>query len=271
MPKAPWSNSLRTNELNDEEKLSILALLPAGESVLFEMPDYGFEEDSLDVEVRYFDLDISGLYYLDLDDDGDLDLIYSGQNGPNNIMGSKVYLNSGGKFVFHSNLRGGIIDLHKTKTSYAVYTLWVPCCDSYTSSIRKYDFSADSIGSLNYTIAIIGLRHIGNGLPNFDAGQSAILNNPSLFAFREDFKRTSPYFKKRTRAIKDSLKAGHPLELIRLKGQITVNILYQEKRSDGMWNLVITHAINNAPKSLYEWSHNKRMRFVGWVRQEEFD
>ena len=253
------------SNLTDKEKISLLSMLPAGDSVQFEMPNYD-DEDSVP---RYFPLNTFGLHYKDLDFDGDLDLIYSAQSGWQNLAGSKVYINEENVLLYHSTLRGGLLDLLKTDSSYSSFTIWVPCCDSYTTRIEKHDFSADTIGAFDYSISVIGLRRL-RGLPDFSGTKSALVKSPALYASPEDFRGTSPYFRDRSKNIRDSLRAGHYLNLIDLKGSVNVQVLDQKTTKETTWYLVITEPLSGIPRSLYEWSRGSRRRFVGWIKEESF-
>jgi hypothetical protein len=262
LPKEKWSGKWQTAKLTDKQKLERLSLLPAGDSVQFELPYY----DSLNTtnDNRYFPLNLKGLNFLDLDFDGDLDLVYNGSSGWQTLMDTKVYLNENNRYQFLKILNGAIIDIHKTKNSYEIYTQWIPCCDSYTTRIEKTLFSKSIQGSFQESISIIGLNRL-KAMPDFNGLKSGWINDTSLFATQSDFNGTYPYFGAQTKAASDSLRAKHPIKLINLTGRNQVRILDQKSVHGKEWYLIITEVIADAPKSRYEWSAGANRRFVGWV------
>lgn len=76
LPIVEWSKKEKGANLSEQEKLERLKMLPKGDRV--EFIDY---YEDLEEDTSYWELSLSGLYYLDLDFDGDLDLLYSAQNG----------------------------------------------------------------------------------------------------------------------------------------------------------------------------------------------
>ena len=264
--KVPWSGTELKANLTDEEKVNMLSMLPDGDSVQFENPYYEAEYS----DSKYFPLDTFGLIYKDLNFDGFPDLIYSARSGSNQLASSKVYINEENVLKYYSTLRGGILDIQKTDSTYSCYTIWYPCCDSYTTRIEKYDFTADTVAAFDYSISVVGLDHL-KGFPDFTGYKTICIENPSLYASPEDFRGTSPYFKKRTKDIRDSLRAGYYIKLIDLSGKLNVSILDKKISKEITWYLIITEPMNDIPKSLYEWSEGSGRRFVGWIKEEALD
>ncbi len=264
LPKEKWSGKWQTTKLTDKQKLERLSLLPVGDSVQFELPYY----DSLNTtnDSKYFPLNLAGLHFLDLDFDGDLDLVYSGSSGWQTLMDTKVYLSENNRYQFLEILNGAILDIHKAKNSYEIYTQWIPCCDSYTTRIEKTLFSKSNQGSFKESISIIGLNRL-KAMPDFKGLRSGWIKDADLFASQSDFNGMSPYFGAQTKAATDSLRAKHPIKLINLAGRTQVSILEQKSVNGKEWYLIITEVIADAPKSRYEWSAGVNRRFVGWVDQ----
>ena len=240
-----------------KEKLHQLSnLLPSGDSVQFE---YGDAENK-----EYYPLNEKGIRFIDLNFDGQPDLLYSGQSGWNNLTDTKVYLNQNGQLKFFGILNGDVIAIDQKPNEYEVFTHWTPCCDSYTSRIEKYIFNKTDVGKMSQSISYIGKTQL-TGFPELDS-KSSTIKNLELFASLEDFQGTSPWFQSRTQAIRDSLRNGYFISLIKLKNT-KVNIL-DHKKSEGItWYLVITEALADVPNSLYEWSSGNGRRLVGWTNK----
>ncbi|MEQ8302917.1 MAG: hypothetical protein RIB47_05970 [Cyclobacteriaceae bacterium] len=251
------------SEPSPAEKLTALALLPPGDSVQFELPDYDPEQYPDDP--RYFPLDTAAIKLIDLDFDGDLDLLYTGVSRWQNLTDTKVYLKEEHQYQFLKIFHGRIIDIRKGHDHYEIHTLWVPCCDSYTSRIDINTFSASSSVSLE-SIFVIGSPKL-RGMPDFESLPSGTITDASLFAFQDDFKGTSPYFRENNKHLRDSLMGGHPIQLIHLAGETKVKTIETRTIKGKKWSLVITETIKQAPKSLYEWPPGDRARFIGWVSQ----
>jgi hypothetical protein len=264
LPKEKWSGKWQPAKLTEKQKLERLSLLPVGDSVQFELPYY----DSLNTtsDSKYFPLNLGGLYFLDLDFDGDLDLVYSGSSGFQTLMDTKIYLNENNRYRFLKILNGEILDIHKTKNSYEIYTQWIPCCDSYTSRIEKALFSKSNRSSFEESISIIGLNRL-KAMPDFNWLRSGWIQDADLFASQSDFNGMFPYFGTQTKSATDSLRAKHHIKLINLTGRTRVKILEQKTVDGKEWYLIITEVIADAPKSRYEWSAGANRRFVGWVNQ----
>ncbi|MTI39545.1 hypothetical protein [Fulvivirga lutimaris] len=269
LPLVEWSGKWKESALPDNEKLDLLSLLPDGDSVQFELETY----DPLTAEegdIRYFPFELSGLHYLDLDFDGDLDLIYDGQSGWQNLRDTKIYMQDNGQFEFLKILRGGILDIEKKESSWLVSTHWRPCCDSYTSRIITHEFSKGNEGVLKESISYVGSGWL-KGLPDFSTSKSGSINDADLMATVNDFRGSHPYFREQNKTIHESLRAGNPIRLIHLPGDVKINILDKKQEGKETWYLVITEAISDVPKSIYEWSDGDNRRFIGWVKDVSID
>lgn len=241
-----------------EENLDMLyAMLPPGDSVQF-VSESGDSND-------YYALNTEGIRFIDLNFDGQLDLLYSGQSGWNNLTDTKVYYNSNDTLKFFTILNGDFLAIDQKENEYEIFTHWSPCCDSYTSRIEKYIFNKTDSGVLNQSISFVGKNHL-KGFPEFDS-RKATIKDLELFASSEDFKGTSPWFRERNRDARDSLQNGHFISLIKLRGDISVNILDQKITKGITWYLVVTDILASTPKSLYEWSSGKGRRLVGWTNR----
>jgi len=241
-----------------EENLTMLySLLPPGDSIQF-VSEGGDTND-------YYALNTDGIRFIDLNFDGHLDLLYSGQSGWNNLTDTKVYYNSNDSLKFFTILNGDFLAIDQRENEYEIFTHWSPCCDSHTSRIEKYVFNTTDSGKLIQTISFIGKNHL-KGFPEFDS-RATVISDLELFASAEDFRTTSPWFRERNREARDSLQNGHFINLIKLKGKISVNILDQKVVNGTTWYLVVTDMLTDTPKSLYEWSSGNGRRLVGWTKR----
>jgi hypothetical protein len=267
LPLAKWSGEWKSFELSDKEKMDRLAFLPEGDSVQFELPNYSSQEED---EPLYFPFNIYGLHYFDLDFDGDLDMVYSGQSGWQTLSDTKVYLLEDNIYELKATLRGGLLDIQKMDNAFEIHTIWVPCCDSYTTRIETHRFSAEEQAVFKESISVIALRHL-EGMRSFDNLPTGIIIDADLFASSRDFRGTHPYFRANNRPMNNALRKGEFVSLVKLKGDIKITLLDQKMINDQTWYLVITDAILNTPKSHYEWSDGDHRRLIGWVNQVKFD
>jgi hypothetical protein len=249
--------------LSDDQKMAVLAKLLPDDSVQFQRPDY---DPDFPEPPRYYPLDTAGLFFFDFDADNDLDLIYTGESGLMGRMGTKFYLNKDEKLHLRGEAAGVLLDITEEKGGYTFYTVEYPCCDSYTTrfSIFKPE-EPDKPKAPTTSIDLIGNGRSLHSLPNFGQATTEILQNPTLYASPDDFRGTSPYFGERSKAIRDSLRAGHFLPLIHLEGPVEVKKLGEKKLNETMWTLVITEPLADLPPSLYERSASKSRRVIGWV------
>lgn len=266
LPQTVWSKMEKGADLSNQEKMNLLKKLPDGKRVEFEL-DYDEETK----ETTYWEYSPSGLYFLDLDFDGDLDLLYSAQNGSMMQTATKVYYNNNNVLEYYTYLKDGILDIKKNKDNYEVYTLFHPCCDSYTTRIDRYCFSAKDTASFQESISIIGRSYYPyKGMLDFSTKESVVLKNVSIHAFKTDIKHG--YFRSRNKEIRTKLKEEGIIELLKLEGEVNAGILESSEFKGEKYYLVITDPLKNLPKmpvSLYEWSHGDGRRLVGWVKQKE--
>ncbi|QSE98065.1 hypothetical protein [Fulvivirga lutea] len=241
--------------LTDEEKWEKLHALPKGDSVQF---IYSEDED----ETQYYPLNMYGLYYLDIDGDDDLDLIYSGQNGWNNRMGTKVYELDNDVLKIKKELNGGIFSLEKTDNGVILKTVENPCCDSYTSKLYTYSISKSLQTTIEEVVVAIGM------IRWFDADKIETpvktYSNLTLLADRNDFRGVSPYFRDRTRELRDKMNKGEDIELASIPGSTKVQILAHKQKGDIHYELVLTEPFKAPENSLYEFLREETFRFIGW-------
>ncbi len=255
--------------LSKTEKFQQLsALLAPGDSVQFQLPDY--DPDYPEVP-RYFPLDTTGLYFLDFDADGDLDLLYSGQSGMMQRAGVKFFVNNSGRLALLGERDGSLLEITGDKGDYVFYTVEYPCCDSYTTRIWSFQLTKNSDAITRGTaIDIIGDGRYLKGLPQFDHSKEVVLDSPVLFGTKDDFKNMRPYFGRRTKELNDTLKANHKLALIEFDGPVKMRNLGQRTINEVNWILVMTEPMTDTPVSLYERSMSEWRRFVGWVEATKF-
>ena len=249
------------SKFSEEQKLNFLqATYLEEDSIQFEYPDYDpdYPEDP-----RYFPLRWSDFYLMDLNDDDQLDLVYSGPSGWNGLMGTKIYLQKESRLELIDQIQGGLLDIVQQERSTLLHTTWVPCCDSYTSRIETYEVNSDKVERVE-SISVIGRIRL-QGYPHFDGLPDGQVLNPQLWAIPEDFRQTHPYFRERNRELRDSLKRRANIPLIELDGNLLVKILAQKEIRGIKMRLILTPPLDNIPKSIYEWSVGDKRRFIGWV------
>jgi hypothetical protein len=213
------------------------------------------------------------LYAIDLDFDGDLDLLYAGFNGSMRQTGTKVYYNKDGSLIYHHSLRDGIIDIKKNETDILIYTLFVPCCDSFTTRIDEYKFSASDTATFNSSISIMGgVNSLWHGMVDFSNYKKAKVKDAPIYMLPDDLYIGSGYFIQRNKEIRELLSQIKPVILTELKGEVNIKILAETTTKEGDFTLVITEPLMdlpNFPESLYEWSRGDRRRLVGWIKSEK--
>jgi len=260
LPKLPNQENQLVKPLSIPEKKAMLALVE-GDSVQF-IRDYREDEKH-----NYYPLNMEGLHFLDLDSDGDLDLLYSGQNYTQIVFhDTKLYFNEGNKLVLQKTIDGGAVSFRQRKNGTKVVAMrWIPCCTSYTSRLTTLTFS----GHHQFTessISVIG----GIGITDFSGLKEFMLDSIALYAFGLDFKGAHPYFGKRDKEIQPLLRAmQQPILLLSMKGQTTVGLITEREINGEIWSLIITDPLDDVPRSLYEWSRGDNRRFVGWVRSRQ--
>lgn len=276
LPTISASDGFQLPKHSVEEKRRLLSTLLKNDSVQFVVADGDPDNPT------YYPFSPDGVFFVDLDEDEDLDLLYSGQSGWHTTYSTKIFYQDKGQLQYDTLISGGILHLDKNKNGYSLYNIQLPCCDSYTSVINSYTLTPDhnlqfngsisfmgvpylDIPAFHEAIALMGLDYL-KGMPDFDKGKEGVLKNGKLYGSKDDFNGTSAYFKERNDQIRDSLYNGHFIELINLNKEIKVHVL-DEKFVDGKkWSLVITEPISSAPESLYEGSTGDKRRFIGWAR-----
>ncbi len=265
LPLTEWSGKENGVSFSEQEIIERLKMLPKGERVEFVM-DYSEEGG----DTTYWSLSVGGIYYIDLDFDGDLDLLYSGQNGTMAQTGTKVYYNVNNILIYSAKLRDGIFDIKKNKDSYSVFTLFLPCCGSYTTKIEEYRFSAIDTAVYQESISIIGRSTLlYKGMKNYETKEYKSAQNPSIYAFPMSLRRLSAYFRERDEEVNLLIRKQQPIELINLNGIVKVGVLGEASFRDESYYLVITEPLSDLPKmpeSLYEWTSGDGRRLVGWIK-----
>lgn len=267
IPLCNWSGIEKGADLSDEEKLAMLKMLPPSERIEFVM-DSWHDEDA----VEYWSLDTSGLVYIDLDFDGDLDLLYSGINGNMMQTATKVLYNDNGELNWVLSLPDGILDLKKNANSIDVYTLFMPCCDSYTTRIDHFSFSKFDTAAFQQSISMIGRSYYPfKGMPDFGYEEILQVDSMRIYAMQKDFRGNSGYFRSRNKEVRKTLREEGIIELLNIKQKISFSIIDTLSFKNEIYSLVITEPLNNLPKmpvSLYEWSAGNKRRLIGWIKLE---
>ena len=238
------------------------------DSVQFEYPLYDpeYEDDPF-----YFQLDTGNLIFLDLDFDGQLDLIYSGLSSISGVRGTKIFRNKGGSLVHEQTIAGFPLDIQYSKGDLKLFIVWAPCCDSYTSRIETYIpvKNNETAWQMEESISVVGYGRL-KGIPDFSSFPQRKISSLELMFSKEDFRRTHPYFRKDNKAFKDSLRSNKLIPLLSMDTEsMNVSILAERVHNDQKMWLILTPALDNVPKSHYEWSAGDRRRFIGWIYADE--
>ena len=253
---------LHPRSLSDAEKLRLLTHLTE-DSVQFHKPFYEEDPDM----PQYFPLSLSSLDYIDLDGDDDLDLIYSGPSGTAGKFDSKVFMFEYDSLRLKQFAPGIVIGVIRERYGTAFYSQWTPCCDSYNARIHKYLVNSKGIIESMYTVNYIGSFHL-RSIPKLDRGELNSIENPVLYALPSDFRGLEPYFRERTREVRDSLRRGLPVVLRHFSGLVKYRSLGISVYQDQKWQLVITEIMDPDRNSLYERPRGPRNRYIGWLKMQ---
>ncbi|MEO1054756.1 MAG: hypothetical protein AAFX87_29255 [Bacteroidota bacterium] len=266
----PVEPSTGIPKLSDDELSEKLSLLPPDINIAF------LEGSTSDGKDSYFPLDSAGIVFLDLDFDGDEDMVYSGPAGVNGLRDTKVFFKEGHTLKLYGTLRGRLLQINQHKKTTTLSTLWQPCCDSYTSRIEKHAVAVHHQVDFVESISIIGRiesifvdpedgPQVLKGVPDFSSLKQGHIKNTSLYASRVDFRGTSPYFRERNKEVREILRKVEEVALLSIKEKVAVLVLDEKVVGNKQWWLVLTAPLQGVPKSLYEWSNGDNRRFIGWV------
>ena len=265
LPKVTWSKKYLELQKTDSEKEAILQFsLKEGERI--EFVDLF---NSNDEKQNYYELSLYGVLFIDLDFDGDWDLLYHGRDGSLNQTGSKIYYNNGGKLEYHSTLPDGIIDIKLSEKSVEVYTMFHPCCGSYTTIISQYNFSENEKAVFKESISMMGNTFYPfKGLPDFSQLENKIIPaNTALYVFQKTI--GSGYI--RNKKIKEALRNNGYYELLNLSDETNVKIISEKTFKDVEYVLVITEPLNNITDTLFEKTSGDYKRLIAWIKKESFN
>jgi len=241
----------------DEEKIEWLSRL--NEEDTLEFIDYNGE---------LFPLDTSGLHYLDLDMDNDLDLIYQTYYGGMGRGSSKIYLQENGIFELKGRIQGWIYHID-FKPTLEIISYDKPCCDSYTNSIRTY--TLDNKIHCTSNVVFIGLAYYGlTGLPDLQTKDHRRTNSARFYISPVDL-RNGGYFRERTKEIRSELRAGKFVKCGKIPDGSEVGILDSIKVDEKSWYLVITDPISKPDSSLFEDYQTRfieKSRYLGWINED---
>ena len=265
LPKVTWSKKFLELQKTDAEKLAILQfLVKDGERI-----EFIDQFNSNDETQNYYELSLYGVLFIDLDFDGDWDLLYHGRDGSLNQTGTKIYYNNGGKLEFYSTLPDGIIDIKLSKKSIEVYTMFHPCCGSYTTVINQYNFSENEKAVFKESISMMGTTFYPfKGLPDFSQLESIIVPvNTALYVFQKTIGSSYIQDKK----IKEALRNDGYYELLNLSEETKVKIISEKNFKEIQYVLIITEPLDNISDILFENTLGNKKRLVAWVKKESFN
>jgi hypothetical protein len=240
--------------MSDAEKIELLSRLNKKDTLEF-----------IDYNGELFPLDTSGLHYLDLDLDNDLDLIYQTYYGGMGRGSSKIHLQEDGVFELKGRITGWIFRIN-TKPNFEIISYDKPCCDSYTNSIRTYRLNQTI--SCTSNIVFIGLAYYGlTGFPDLQTKDHRSTNSASFHISPVDL-RSGGYFRERTKEIRSELRSGNFVMCGKIPDDSEVGILDSIKVDERKWYLVITDPISKPDSSLFEDYQTRfieKSRYMGWV------
>lgn len=247
-----WSDF--EEQMSDEEKIRSLRHLHEDDTLEF-----------LDYNGEIFPLDTSGLHYLDLDGDKDLDLIYQTYFGGMGRGASKIYLQEEGHFELKGRIQGWIYHI-SIQPELQIISYDKPCCDSYTNSLRTY--TLDQSIRCTSNIVFIGLAYYGlRGIPDLQSRDLRRTNSAGFHISPIDL-RSGGYFRDRTKEIRSSIRAGEFVMCGKIPDDLEVGILDSIRQEQIKWYLVITEPISKPDSSLFEDYQTrfiKKSRYMGWV------
>jgi len=263
IPADSNQTSLLEHTYGPNERMEVLQTLIEPDSIRYYLSYNHLPEDEADV---YFELDTFGIHVLDLDLDGDLDFIYSAQSGPMGAKSTTIYLTNNGKAAKDTVISGGLIDIYSSKKGSLIYTLWKPCCDSYTNRLENYLISSRGVNFIE-SVSYIGrskLKHV----PNFKSisENKTIKKGAILYAFKLDFRNVHPYFRKDNEAYYDEMKQGRPIVLMEMNEKCKAIVLGSIEYEGETYYAVLSKQLMDVPKSHFEWSAGDNRRFVAWVK-----
>jgi len=265
LSKVTWSKKYIEFQKTDSEKLAILQfLLKEGERI-----EFVDSFNSNDVTKNYYKLSLYGVLFIDLDFDGDWDLLYHGRDGSLNQTGTKIYYNNDGKLDYYSTLPDGIIDIKQSEKSIEVYTMFHPCCGSFTTIISQYNFSKNEKAVFKESISMMGTTFYHfMGLPDFSQLENqTIPKNTALYVFQKTI--GSSYIQ--NKKIKDDLRNNGYYELLKLSEKTKVKIISEKTHKNLQYVLIITEPLDNFPNTLFEKTSGENNRFIAWVKKDSFN
>ncbi len=234
------------------------------DTIPFENPSYSdeFPEDS-----KYFSFDINGLYFIDLDADGDLDALYEGITGYTGTRSVQVFIQTNQKFALNQTLKGHILAIVSKPNGTQIYTQSIPCCDSYTTDFYAYQLSSENV-SILYCVSAIGIGQLKH-FPDFMANmEKDTIRAHGLMAFPLDFRGTSPYFGSNKSTYRDSIRLGKSIPILTKKNGFKARILFSNEKVNPKRYLVMTEPIDSEEHNLFEKAEFKKRYYVGWVIPE---
>jgi hypothetical protein len=271
--------SLMKHAHDPDERMEILKSLIHPDSICYFIDYAHLDEDERDL---VFPLDTFGVHILDLDMDGDLDLIYSAQSGPMSATSTAIYLNEEEKLRIDTIIKGKLVNIYPTKKGSSIYTFWKPCCDSYTNRLENYVISSNGVefsGSVSY----IGRSRLTD-VPDFESffktqkpyaplkkGKVTLKKGAPLYAMKLDFRNVHPYFRDDNKPYQETLKKNEPIVLMEVGTKIEAIVLGSLELNGKRYYAILTNEMNDVAKSHFEWSAGAHRRFIAWVSPEDFE
>lgn len=94
-------------------------------------------------ESEYFEIYLRDFHFIDLDDDSDLDILYSGRLCPGYESESVVvYINKEGKYIRKMLHNGRVLDFDRSTNQLFCYSY--PCCSSFSHIYSSFSFGGDN-------------------------------------------------------------------------------------------------------------------------------
>lgn len=109
----------------------------------------------------------NSIYFIDLDKDGDLDIIFNGKECSGIETGIvEFYENTGDTLIRHFKIEGRIVNLDIINSTFSVHDY--PCCAQQTHYIVKYEYDKNTFNhKIVEAVSFVGHSHIlgGNYFP----------------------------------------------------------------------------------------------------------
>lgn len=231
-------------------------------------PDLAFDDED------YLPLDSGGIYFIDLNFDGQQDIVYQGMSSYTQ-RAIKLYFNNAVNYELKQIITGYVLDVALDDSlkhlSFMIHN--PPCCDSYTHSLHSYLVSNDTIKLIWSMVIIDPGNRILDFKPGYTPLDTLILKaETDLYFLNKEF--TLPAWfgtPEKTKQLMEQIK-GKELSMIpagSVPSDTHAYLLATKTLDDTSYGLVLTEPIGKPVNTLYEdWQirNNLLNMYMGWIR-----